>query len=59
MTFKEFKDMIEDRAAIEKQETLADLRRLHNENGAQYGGDGPWNNYGGDYEDEENEIPFP
>jgi len=40
--------MIEDRQAIEKEETLADLRRLHNENGAQYGGDGPWNNYGGD-----------
>lgn len=51
--------MIEDRAAIEKQETLADLQSLHSENGAQYGGDGPWNNYGGDYEDEGNEIPFP
>jgi len=33
MTFQEFKDMIEDAAAIKQAESLADFRALHRANG--------------------------
>ena len=33
MTFQEFKDMIEDTAAIKHAESLADFRALHRANG--------------------------
>ena len=56
MTFQEYKDMVEDAAAIKHAESLSDLRAIHRENG-NWGEDDDDNSWRNDQAVNEDGIP--
>lgn len=54
MTKKQIKELVEDEIAMEKLEIEAAKKELYHEF-SMHGGDGPWNNYGGDKNEDESE----